>query len=147
VAAVLIDKDGNWKDRVAMAAARLSEPADRQCAAEVLAELAEHLGPEVNPYAEPLLAYSHDANPHIRTAVIRFIGDAGQDRYTGWLISRLASRDEDEAAAAAKALLALGPRTVGPLLDALHRDKRAIREAVLGVLSEMPATAQTLRSA
>lgn len=141
------DESGDWERRTAMAAARLANPVDRRCAAELLAAITAQRGPEVNPPAEPLLAYARDRDPRVRSAAIRFIGDAGLDRYTGWLIGRLASEEEVEAAAAKEALLALGPRTTSALLDALHRDKRAVREAVCGVLADMPANARGLRSA
>ncbi|HVO26891.1 MAG TPA: cyclic nucleotide-binding domain-containing protein [Candidatus Margulisiibacteriota bacterium] len=144
--ALLTEKD-NWDARVATVAKCLREPSDRRCAAELLAELTAHLGPGGSPHAEQLLAHIRDPDPRVRTAVIRFIGAAGLERYTDWLIGRLAADDEDEVSAAANALLALGPRTVCALLDALHRGKRAVRAAVFKVLSDMPATAPALRAA
>ena len=135
-----------WEARIAQMTDRLNAPEDRVHAAEVLADVAAHHGARLAASADPLLAHAHDGDPRVRAAVLRFIGHAGLQQHVGWLIERLAADDRTEAAAAAEALRALGPTAANALLDALHRGKRTVRDAVLPILQDMPVSAAALRA-
>lgn len=136
-----------WQARAARVAARLAAPADRARAAEVLADIAVGHGSEALSYADALLAHAHDADARVRTAVLRFLGNARLPREVGWVIGRLASPDDGEAQAAAATLVALGPRVVSALIDALHREKRVVREAVFDILEDIPLNDRFLKAA
>jgi hypothetical protein len=134
-----------WDARIALIAARLDDAYDRACAAQVLAAIAVHRGPQVAACADQVLAYVHDHDPHVRAAVLRFVGHAGLKTHIVWVIGRLASDDETEAAAAAEALRLLGPGAIDALLAALRRNQRAVREAVLPILHDVYRDASALR--
>jgi len=136
---------GVWEFRIAQLAALLESPADRARAADILCDLAARYGARVAPIADLVLVYKGDPDPRVRTAVLRFVGHAKLEQHAGWAVESLASDDESEAAAAHDTLLVLGPAAIDALLDALHFGKRAIRDAVLPLLREMPVDTATLR--
>ena len=147
--AVLLRGDGGGErraERMALLEARLADPRDRIRAAEIYADLAAQRGGEMGMHAERLLAYGHDPDPAVRSAVLRFVGQARLQPHIGWVVDRLASDDESEAAAAAAALRALGPAAIHTLLDTLHRGKRAARQAVLPILRDLHVDSTTLRT-
>ena len=134
-----------WATRIALLEARLADPRDRIRAAEIFADLAAQRGGEMSAHAERLLAYAHDPLPSVRSAVLRFVGQARLQPQIGWVVERLASDNESEATAAANALRALGPGAIHTLLDTLHRGKRAARQAVLPILRDLHVDSSTLR--
>jgi len=133
-----------WPQRIAALAARLPEPRDRVRAAEVLADVAARYGAEAVA-ADVLLPYAADEDPQVRAAVLRFVGHANLEGQIGWAVERLASSDEDESAAAAAALRTFGRVAINPLIDGLHRGRRAIRQAVLPILRDLQVDAVTLQ--
>jgi hypothetical protein len=135
-----------WEARIAQMADRLDAPDDRVRAAEVLADVAAHHGSLAAASADRLLAHARDRDPRVRAAVLRFIGYARLEQHVGWLIERLTADNKAEAAAAAEALRVLGPAAANALLDALHRGKRSVRDAVLPILHDMPVSAAALRA-
>ena len=135
-----------WTALIALLAGRLGEPRDRARAAEVLADLAARLGPMMASEGERLLPYMRDADPRVRSAVLRFIGNAQLDAHIGWVVERLSSSDESEATTAVLALRALGPIATKALLETLHRGKRTAREAVLPIVRDLHVDAATLRA-
>jgi hypothetical protein len=135
-----------WAARLALLEARLADPRDRVRAVEIFADLAAQRGGQMGTHAERVLAYAGDPDPSVRSAVLRFVGQARLQPRIGWVVARLASDDEGEAAAAADALRALGPAAIHTLLDTLHRGKRAARQAVLPILRDLHVDATTLRT-
>jgi hypothetical protein len=140
------DDAARWTNRLALLTARLADARDRARAAEIQADLAARHGGEVAAHGAALLSYAADPDPRVRAAVLRFVGAAHLDGHVGWVVERLASNDEEEAAAAAAALRALGPSATNALLDALHRGKRAVRQAALPILRDLHVDAAILRA-
>ena len=137
---------GRWSARLAILAGRLGDTRDRVHAAEILADLAVHAGTPESPQAALLLPLAHDAEPGVRAAVLRFVGQARLVEQIGWTAERLASNDDGEAEAAATALRAFGPMAIKALLDTLHSGRRAARQIVLSILRDLQVAAPTLRS-
>jgi hypothetical protein len=135
-----------WGARVTLVAERLSDPHDRARAAEVLAEIAKHDWPRLATFAAVVLPHADDHDPRVRAAVVRFVGYARLAQYAGWLIDRLLAHDPREAAAAADALHALGHTAMNALLHALAHGKRAMRDAILPILRDMPVDRATLQA-
>ncbi len=139
-------RGARWTALIALLAAHLGDPPDRARAAEVLADLAARLGPVIASEGERLLPYMHDPDPRVRSAVLRFVGHARLDAHVDWVVERLSSSDESEAASAILALRALGPLAAKALLDTLHRGKRTARVAVLPIVRDLHVDAATLRA-
>jgi hypothetical protein len=135
-----------WNRRMALIAARLVDPRDRALAARTLADVTVHRGPAVAACGDLVLPYAGDPDPQVRAAVLRFVGRARLEAKIPWAIERLGSDDETEAAAAAQALRDIGPVALTPLLTASHFGRRAVREAVLPILHDMPCDAAVLRA-
>ena len=135
-----------WRARVDLLVAQLRDPHDRARAAEVLADVAVHYGPQLVGLRDLLLPYAQDRDPPVRAAVLRFVGHAHLEEHLDLLIERLTADDRREAAAAAEALHALGPGGLHPLLGALAHGKRAVRDASLFILRDMPINAATLHT-
>jgi len=140
------DSATRWTSRLALLTPRLADVRDRARAAEIQADLAARHGGEVASHGAALFAYATDPDPRVRAAVLRFVGAAHLDAHVGWVVERLGSHDEGETAAAAAALRALGPSATNALLDALHRGKRAVRQAALPILRDLHVDAATLRA-
>ncbi len=138
--------DERWRARIALMAERLSDPHDRARAAEALAELAVHRGAELAAAADLVLPHAHDRDPQVRAAVLRFVGHARLEEHIGWVVERLAADDTKEAAAAAEALRSFGPVAMNALLLTLQQGKRAVRDAALPILRDMPVTAAELEA-
>jgi hypothetical protein len=154
--AALLEMDGadnggareteRWRARVALLVARLSAPHDRARAAEVLADIAVRHGQRLVVLGDVVVPHAHDRDPRVRAAVLRFVGHARLEQHVGLLIERLTADDPREARAAAEALHAFGPRAMNALLGALEHGKRAVRDATLPILRDMPVSAVTLHA-
>lgn len=136
--------DEHWRARLALMTARLSDPDDRATAAHALADLSVHRSEELLAAADLVLPHAHDRDPQVRAAVLRFVGYAGLEEHIGWVVQRLAADDVKEAAAAAEALRVFGPVAMNALLLTLHQGKRAVRDAALPILHDMPVEAAEL---
>ena len=132
--------------RLAVLADRLTDPRDRVRAAQILADLAARHGPPLAAQASLVLPFARDADPRVRAAVLRFVGHVRLEGEVGWAVERLESDDDAEAEAAADALRALGPAAINALLDALHRGRRAARQAVLPILRDLHVAVPVLRA-
>jgi Cyclic nucleotide-binding domain len=133
-----------WQSRLTLVAQRLNDPQDRARAAEVLADTAVRHGARLAALASALLPHADDREARVRAAVLRFVGHARLEQHAGWLIERLAATTQREAAAAREALHALGPAAMNALLHALEHGKRAVRDAILPILRDMPVNTATL---
>jgi hypothetical protein len=91
-----------------------------------------------------LLVHRLDPDPAVRSAVVRFIGNAGVAAAARDLVQHLTSDDPDEAAAAREALRALGPDAVDVLLHTLRFGRFRARQAVLPILIGLPVDAERL---
>jgi hypothetical protein len=137
--------DARCASRIGLLASRLGDPRDRARAAEILADLAAHCGPQMAAQAALLLSLARDPDPRVRTAVLRFVGEVRLEEQVGWAVERLASDDDAEAEAAAAAVRAFGPAAIQALLDTLHNGRRAARQTVLAILRDLQVAAPTLR--
>jgi ATP/ADP translocase len=142
-----LGSDGEHFDaRVALLAAALQTPCDRQRAAGALADVAARHGARLAAAGEALLAHADDPDPRVRAAALRFIGSARLEQQLGRAVARLDADDETEAAAAHAALRAFGTAALAPLLEALRCGTRKTRNAVLAVLREVPVEPAVLRA-
>lgn len=112
---------------------------------EALAEVALAYPNAVGPSVRVVLSLADDPDPSVRSAVLRFVGNAGLFGHAGLLAERLSSRVVEESLAARDALERLGPRAADALLHALHRGGRRARELAPALLLELQADPAVLR--
>jgi hypothetical protein len=138
-----------WESWLGELAGLLVRDADRAEAAEALAGVAGHHGARAVGVGDLVLKWRADDDPRVRAAVLRFIGYAGLEEHSGWLVSHLTFDEGAEAervrAAARDALRALGPRAADALLVELSFGKRSARDALLPVVRELDVETATLR--
>ena len=132
--------DDRVRDAAALARLRVQ-------AVELLADIAvDHV--EAAQASTPLvLSLADDAVPEVRSAVLRFVGNAGLEAHANLLTARLSSHNLKEAAAAREALENLGPRAADALLHALRHGGRRAREVIPAMLRDMRADPDVLRAA
>jgi len=138
-----------WEAWLAELAGLLLCDADRAEAAEALAGVAERHGARAAGVGDLVLRWRGDGDPRVRAAVLRFIGYAGLEEHSGWLVSHVAF-DEGEGAervraAAREALRALGPRAADAMLVELSFGKRSSRDAILPLVRELDVEHATIR--
>jgi CRP/FNR family cyclic AMP-dependent transcriptional regulator len=133
-----------WLQHLELLATLLGREDDRAVAAAALADIAGCHHGRVAPVADTVLALGEDPDPHVRAAVLRFVGHAGLAKRAKWVVERVTSHDHIEAAAACDALRALGPAAMEALLDALHFGKRSTRNALLPIVHDMNIDQHTL---
>jgi AAA family ATP:ADP antiporter len=138
-----------WESWLGELAGLLVHDADRADAAEALAGVAEHHGTRAAVVADLVLKWRADDDARVCSAVLRYIGHAGLEEHSGWLVSHVAF-DEGEGAervraAACEGLRALGPRAADALLVELSFGKRSAREALLPLVRELDVETATLR--
>ncbi len=137
--------DATWDTQLEQLLAALETAADRAHAAGALAEIADiRHGERLRPHAARILAHRLDPDVAVRSAVLDFIGrlrlaDAARD-----LVPHLTAEDAREAAAARRALRALGPDAVDVLLHTLRFGRFRARQAVLPILVGLPVDAERL---
>lgn len=112
---------------------------------QLLADVALEHPEAVQSFAATVLPLVDDESPALRSAVLRFLGNAGLEEHAGLLAGRLSSNHEEEAVAARRALERLGPRAAEALLHALHHGGRRAREVVPGLLRDLRADPAVLR--
>lgn len=112
----------------------------------LLADLAIQHADAVQPATRNVLSLSDDPDAAVRSAVLRFIGNAGLQGHSILLAARLSSGNVQEAAAARAALENLGPRAADALLNALRHGGRRAREVIPGMLRDMHADPAVLRA-
>ncbi|MFN2427447.1 MAG: cyclic nucleotide-binding domain-containing protein [Candidatus Binatia bacterium] len=112
----------------------------------LLADVAVDYPATVQPFGRIVLSLVDDDNPAVRSAVLRFIGNAGLPGHSILLAARLSSGNAQEAAAARGALENLGPRAADALLHALRHGGRRAREVIPGMLRDMRSDPAVLRA-
>jgi hypothetical protein len=149
--AILIrgEAGGAWESWLGELAGLLVHDADRADAAEALAGVAEYHGARAAGVGDLVLKWREEDDSRVRAAVLRFIGYAGLEEHSGWLVSHVAC-DEGEGAervraAAREAVRELGPRAADALLVELSFGKRSTREAILPLVRELDVEPATLR--
>jgi AAA family ATP:ADP antiporter len=139
-----------WRVWLTGLAGLLERESDRVGAAEALADVAAHHGEHVAEVSDRVLKWRADADPYVRAAVLRFIGHAGLEEHSEWLVGHLAFEAVEGAelvrAAARDALRALGLRAADALLVELAFGKRSVREAILPLLRDLRVGTERLRS-
>lgn len=127
-----------WEEQLRLLVTQLEVADDRPAAAAALADVADTHGARLAAHAAALAAHRNDPDPAVRTAVLRFVGAAGLNDAATWVVAHLTADDADEAAAARRALRALGPAAVDVLLHTLRFGRFRTRQAVLAVLVGLP---------
>jgi len=116
-------------------------------AVTALADVAAAHRDAVSGCASLVLAQADDPDPEVRSAALRFIGNAGLTEHARLLAERLSSRSVLEAAAASSALESLGAAAADAMLHALRHGRRRAREALPAILREVHIDPQTLLAA
>jgi hypothetical protein len=144
------EPDAVWRAWLADLAGLLDRESDRADAAEALADVAAQHGEHVAGVSDRVLKWRADADPRVRAAVLRFIGHAGLDEHSEWLVGHVAFEAAEGAelvrAAARDAVRALGLRATDSLLVELAFGRRSAREAILPLLRDLDIETETLRS-
>jgi hypothetical protein len=133
-----------WDTRLELLLGELADPNERAHAAATLASVSMVHGARLAPYAPAIIVHRTDANPAVRTAVLRFVGAVGHRESARWIVDHLIADDAAEALAARTALTALGPAAVDVLLHALRFGRFRLRQAVLAILGGLPIEPATL---
>jgi len=143
------DPDEAWESCLADLAGLLDLDSDRADAAEALADIAAHHAERAACVGDLVLKWRGASDVRVRAAVLRFIGHAGLEEHSGWLVSHVALDEAEGAellrAAARDALRALGLRAADALLVELSFGKRSAREAILPMVRELNVETATLR--
>jgi len=138
-----------WQLSLARLAELLAVDADRAEVAEALADVAERHREAVAGVRDRVLGWRDDPDPRVRGAMLRFIGHAGLEEHSGWLVSQLgAERGPDAAqirASARAGLRALGARAADALLVELSFGRRSVREEIMPLVRELDVGTKTLR--
>jgi AAA family ATP:ADP antiporter len=134
---------------IAELARLLEREPDRADAAEALADIAAEHGERSASVRDLVFPWRDDRDPRVRAAVLRFIGHAGLEDHSGWLVSHVVF-DEGEGSepvrtAAREGLRALGARAADALLVELSFGKRSTREAILPLVRAIDVKTATLR--
>jgi len=119
---------------------------ERALAVEALADVALSHRDAMTELAPVVLAHVNDRDPGLRSAVLRFVGNAGLSSHAGMLAERLSSRNGVEAAAARRALEVLGPAAVEALLHALRHGGRRGRAVLPAMLRDIRVDHSVLRA-
>lgn len=114
-------------------------------AAEALADVAFRHGRAAAACEPRILELAEDADPSVRSAALRFIGNAGLAGHARLVASRLSSTNAAEFDAARTALERLGSDAADALLHALRHGGRRAREAAAGILRELRADPAALQ--
>lgn len=136
--------DATWKARLRRLAGLLDDPKSRADAAAAVAKIGARHGPHVGLVSEAMLNRRSDPDSCVRASMMRFIGYAGLEAQVPWLVEGIGSDDEEEAAAAREALLALGPRVANALMVEHSFGKRSTRDAILSIVRELNVSRDTL---
>jgi hypothetical protein len=138
------EPDQRWYGRLELLAERLQQRADRAETAEALMGVARRHNGAAHPCAERVARWLGDRDPRVRAATLRFLGNAGVIEEAPRLVAALASRNQEEAAAAREGLVALGPEAAQPLLVEYEFGAPAQRDAVTAVLRELDVDSAAL---
>lgn len=135
-----------WHERLGLLISALFRPEARAAAATALAEVAASRGRVASAAAPEMFALADDADPAVRGAVLRFIGYTRRTERAALLVERLAASQAEESAAAREGLRALGQSALDALLPELCFGKRSIRDAIVPLLRELDAEAETFEA-
>ncbi len=133
-----------WDAQLAQLLAHLDDPADRADAAAALADVAAAHGARLATHASAVIVHRIDGNPSVRSAVLRFIGNAGLADEARAVATHLGADDPAEATAAREALRSVGPQAVDVLLHTLRFGRFRARQAVLAILVGLPIDPERL---
>jgi HEAT repeat protein len=112
---------------------------DREETVRCLAEIAHRHPTATGRVRDPLLRLLSDPDPHVRAAVIAFIGKVGSVEQIGDLIEGLASRKDVVVRAAQSALIRLGAAAIGELAAGFRSVDVSYRDLVLQILLNLGA--------
>jgi CRP-like cAMP-binding protein/HEAT repeat protein len=133
--------DSGWKRRLDLLARGLEHRVDREQTIRCLAEISQHHGDAIEHVQNSPMRLISDPDPHVRAAVIAFIGETGSADHAADLIDGLASRNDVVVREAVKSLIALGALAITPLAEGFRSDDVALRDLVLRTLVDLRANA------
>ncbi|MBW2576900.1 MAG: HEAT repeat domain-containing protein [Deltaproteobacteria bacterium] len=128
-----------WERRLDLLASGLIQRVDREETVRCLADIAHRHPSATGRVRDPLLRLLSDTDPHVRAAVIAFIGKAGIIDRVGDLLEGLASRNDVVVRAAQNALIALGAAAIDELAAGFRSDDVSCRDLVVQILSSLGA--------
>jgi len=114
---------------------------DREQTVRCLAEISHRHSDAIEQIQSSLLNLLSDPDPHVRAAVIAFIGKAKIADHTADLIDGLASRNDVVVREAKNSLIALDGSAIDPLVAGFRSDDVAFRDLVLRTLTDLRADA------
>jgi CRP-like cAMP-binding protein/HEAT repeat protein len=133
--------DSVWKQRLELLARGLEHRVDREQTVRCLTEISHRHSDAIEHVRNSLLRLLSDPDPHVRAAVIAFIGKAKIVDYTADLIDGLASRNDLVVREARNSLIALDDSAIGPLVERFRSDDVVFRDLVLRTLTDLRADA------
>ncbi len=139
-------RGATWEAQLDRLVADLESREDRAHVAAAVADVAAVHGIRLRPHAARVLAYRRDPDPAVRVEVLRFIGCAELAEAARDVVQHLTANHPAEAAAARRALHALGSDAVDVLLHTLRFGRFRAREAVLPILVGLPVDAERLQA-
>ncbi|MFQ5416782.1 MAG: cyclic nucleotide-binding domain-containing protein, partial [Myxococcota bacterium] len=143
------EPDETWRLRLRHLARLLETESDRAEAAMAIADVARRHGDAVAIVTDDMLRWREDPDVETRVAILGFIGAAGLEEHSAWLVSHARMDGAGEAerlwVAARGGLQSLGQRAVDALLVELSFGKRSAQEAILPLLRALDVDRGALR--
>jgi hypothetical protein len=133
--------DSVWNRRLDLLASGLEQRVDREQTVRCLAEISHRHSDAIEHVRGPLLRLISDPDPHVRAAVIGFIGKAKIADHIGDLIDGLASGNDVVVREAQNSLIAFDGSAIGPLAGRFRSDDIVFRGLVLRTLMDLHADA------
>jgi hypothetical protein len=133
--------DSIWIQRLDLLARGLEHRVDREQTIRCLAEISHRHSDAIEHVQSLLMPFLSDPDPHVRAAVIAFIGKAEIADHTADLIDGLASRNDVVVREARNSLIALDGLAIGPLAERFRSDDVAFRDLALHALTDLRADA------
>jgi hypothetical protein len=135
------EPDAAWEQRLELLSSGLEHRVDREQTIRCLAEISQRHSDAIEQVKDPVLFLLSDPDPHVRAAVIAFIGKSKITSHTVDLIDGLASGNDFVVREAQNSLIALEGSAIGPLAERFRSDDVTFRDLVLHTLRNLHADA------